>query len=80
LWGTLGQDFAVKWGNSPIIPIFGLRQYQLAELASLGIKCGILAYQAKLTLFFDFKDFIKLFSRLVFIAIVIFLNDVILTT
>ena len=59
-----------------IIAIFGLRQYQLAELASLGIQCGILACQAKLTLFFDFKDFIKLISRLVLIAIVIFLNDV----
>ena len=80
MWGTLGQDFAVKLGNPPIIAIFGLRQYQLAELASLGIQCGILACQAKLTLFFGFKDSIKLISRLMFKGIVIFLNDVIVTT
>ena len=61
-----------------IIAIFGLRQQQLAELPNLGIQCGILACQAKLTLFFDFKDFIKLISRLVFIAIVILLNRVII--
>ena len=78
--GHIRTGFHNKMNNPPIIAIFGLRQYQLAELANLGIQCGILACQAKLTLFFGFKDSIKLISRLMFKGIVIFLNDVIVTT
>ena len=78
--GHIRAGFRSKVGNPPIIAIFGLRQYQLAELANLGIQCGILACQAKLTLFFYFKDSFKLISRLMFKGIVIFLNDVIVTT